>query len=288
VIWERVSKLVFGKETAPPPELPGMLDEQSMMGLVDQAFLTLQMQNSQTGSVGAGLFIQEWLGLPEPITGSAANYQWRMIYDSNDVFPILLQSMHVGGGLGVFTEPAWLTRHPSISARGSNIMNQLFGLQIPMPPPGSIMNPPADPKLSDRQVLDMQVASPQCRACHALFDGPGFALDVFDSAGQYRTEDHGQPIDTSGTVRLQLEQRELQFMDWTELMQIAEGACDAHVSLAHTFLRFAMRQSGYDEMAVSTVPQIDQERVEKNFMYENRSYPSLVRAYLQTSVGHAP
>jgi hypothetical protein len=289
LIWQRVSKLVFGNVmVAMPADLPPMLNEDELMGMVDQAFATLQAKNSYGATAGAGLFIQEWLNLASPLDDSAANYDVRMDYDSNDVFPILLESMHLGNGLGVFTESAWLARHPSISSRGNAVMVELFGMNIPPPPPGSIMNGMPDPMLPDRQALEMQVSAPVCNSCHRLVDPPGYALGMFDSAGQYRTQDHGQPIDTSGSVRLQLEQRDVPFKDYDELMHIAEGSCDATVALADAFLRFAMHQSGYDDASVSNVPQADRERIEKNFSYENRSYPSLVRAYLQTSVGHGP
>ena len=39
-----------------------------------------------------------------------------------------------------------------------------------------------------------------CRSCHQYLDPVGFALENFDPIGQYRTEENGVAIDTSGMM----------------------------------------------------------------------------------------
>ena len=43
-------------------------------------------------------------------------------------------------------------------------------------------------------------ANPVCAGCHRLMDPIGFSLENFDGVGHWRTNDHGQPIDASGTL----------------------------------------------------------------------------------------
>jgi hypothetical protein len=39
-----------------------------------------------------------------------------------------------------------------------------------------------------------------CATCHDRIDPAGFVFESFDEVGRFRTTDHGQPVDTSGTL----------------------------------------------------------------------------------------
>src|SRR5437899_7756616 len=87
--------------------------------------------------------------------------------------------------------------------RGKWLLNNIFGLPVPPPPPGVDQNLPegkpgaAPPSMRER--LAQHRASPSCASCHAAIDPLGFALENFDVIGGWRTVDEsGRPVDASG------------------------------------------------------------------------------------------
>jgi hypothetical protein len=89
----------------------------------------------------------------------------------------------------------------SPTLRGKYIDNMLLCEVIPPPPPGVPPLPAMAPAGSTtRQVLEAHRAQPLCASCHGLMDPMGFGMENFDSTGQYRTTDNGQPIDASGAL----------------------------------------------------------------------------------------
>jgi Protein of unknown function (DUF1585)/Protein of unknown function (DUF1588) len=48
--------------------------------------------------------------------------------------------------------------------------------------------------------LEQHRQNPDCATCHAKIDPVGFALENFDAIGAWRTQENGQPIDTSGEL----------------------------------------------------------------------------------------
>jgi hypothetical protein len=88
--------------------------------------------------------------------------------------------------------------------RGKWLLNNIFGLPIPPPPPGvntNIDNKPGGPPKSIRERLEQHRKSPACASCHSVIDPLGFALENFDVIGGWRTTDEtGHAVDTSGTT----------------------------------------------------------------------------------------
>ena len=93
---------------------------------------------------------------------------------------------------GVLTQGAIL----KITANGSNtspvirgvwVSERLLGVPIP-PPPGSV--PAIEPDIRGAKTIREQLAKhrsqPSCAGCHVKIDPPGFALENFDPAGQWR------------------------------------------------------------------------------------------------------
>src|SRR5262249_2852279 len=87
--------------------------------------------------------------------------------------------------------------------RGKWLLNNIFGLPVPPPPPG------VDPNLAEtkagavpptiRERLAQHRQNPSCASCHAIIDPLGFALENFDAIGGWRTKDEaGRPVDSSG------------------------------------------------------------------------------------------
>jgi hypothetical protein len=89
--------------------------------------------------------------------------------------------------------------------RGKWLLNNIFGLPVPPPPPGVDTNlaeiKPGAPPSSIRERLAAHRQNPSCNSCHSVIDPLGFALENFDVIGGWRTlDDSGKPVDTSGTT----------------------------------------------------------------------------------------
>src|SRR5439155_18982750 len=55
-------------------------------------------------------------------------------------------------------------------------------------------------KLSARARLEVHAKDPTCAGCHKLTDPVGLAFENYDGAGQFRTKDNGELIDTTGEL----------------------------------------------------------------------------------------
>ncbi|RPH59101.1 MAG: DUF1588 domain-containing protein, partial [Acidobacteria bacterium] len=89
--------------------------------------------------------------------------------------------------------------------RGKWLLNNMFGLPAPPPPPGVDTNlaetkPGAKPQ-SIRERLAQHRRDPGCASCHSVIDPLGFALENFDAIGGWRTVDEsGRQVDASGNT----------------------------------------------------------------------------------------
>lgn len=89
--------------------------------------------------------------------------------------------------------------------RGKWLLNNIFGLPIPPPPPGVDTDlPEAKPgaaPASIRERLAQHRRDPSCASCHSIIDPLGFALENFDAIGGWRTVDEsGRAVDATGTT----------------------------------------------------------------------------------------
>ena len=99
--------------------------------------------------------------------------------------------------------------------RGKWLLDNIFGLPVPPPPPGVDTN--AAGSQAGRRAADHSraagaapAASPSCSSCHSAIDPPGFALENFDAIGGWRTVDEaGRPVDASRDARERREHRGL-------------------------------------------------------------------------------
>ena len=89
--------------------------------------------------------------------------------------------------------------------RGKWLLDNIFGIAVPPPPPGVNTNFPevkpgtVPPTIRER--LAEHRKDPVCSTCHAVIDPPGFALENFDAIGGWRTTDEaGRPVDARGTT----------------------------------------------------------------------------------------
>ena len=110
---------------------------------------------------------------------------------------------------GLLAEGALLatTSYPDRTSpvlRGKWLLDNIFGLPVPPPPPGVDTNLEAEPGVvspSIRERLAQHRRSPTCASCHSVIDPLGFALENFDVIGGWRTVDEtGRPVDASATT----------------------------------------------------------------------------------------
>jgi hypothetical protein len=110
---------------------------------------------------------------------------------------------------GLLAEGALLatTSYPDRTSpvlRGKWLLNNIFGLPVPPPPPGvdtNLENKPGAAPASMRERLARHRQNPSCSSCHAVIDPLGFALENFDVIGGWRTVDEaGKPVDASGAT----------------------------------------------------------------------------------------
>src|SRR5690606_8968113 len=74
---------------------------------------------------------------------------------------------------------------------------------VPPPPPNvdfSAIDNPDSPFRTQRERVAFHLTNPVCAGCHKITDPMGLALENFDSAGRYREEEGGTPIDASGNL----------------------------------------------------------------------------------------
>jgi len=105
---------------------------------------------------------------------------------------------------GILSQPSVLivTSDPDRTSpvkRGIWILETLLGM--PPPPAPENIDPleeptPEEKNLTFRQQLEKHRSNKACASCHAMMDPIGFAMDSFDALGNWRNNDHGQPLDT--------------------------------------------------------------------------------------------
>ena len=88
--------------------------------------------------------------------------------------------------------------------RGKWLLNNMFGLAVPAPPPGvnaTLEAPPGKVPPGIRERLAQHRTSPTCNGCHSVIDPLGFALEHYDVTGGWRTEDElGNKVFSTGTT----------------------------------------------------------------------------------------
>jgi mono/diheme cytochrome c family protein len=99
-----------------------------------------------------------------------------------------------------------LTANPNRTSpvlRGAWILDRLLGTP-PAPPPPNVEalgeNRAGQPAKTVRERIELHRSKPACMGCHGVMDPLGFALENFDTIGQFRTLDAGARIDPSGVL----------------------------------------------------------------------------------------
>jgi hypothetical protein len=113
------------------------------------------------------------------------------------------------GRSGILTQATFLSlfSHPGRSSptlRGVALREIFMCDPTPAPPANvdfSIINGSTNPELKTvRARLQAHATDPTCASCHNRSDPVGLSLENFDSIGQYRVSDNGEPIDASAKI----------------------------------------------------------------------------------------
>ncbi len=110
---------------------------------------------------------------------------------------------------GILTQGTFLmvTSNPTRTSavkRGLFVLDNLLGTPAPPAPPGvpelesAVGSSNAHPTM--REMMEIHRKKPECRGCHARMDPIGLGLENFNALGQFRTQEHGKPIDTAGKL----------------------------------------------------------------------------------------
>jgi hypothetical protein len=87
--------------------------------------------------------------------------------------------------------------------RGKWVLDSILGTP-PLPPPPNVPALEEHPTGAQPQTIRERLAQhrrdPVCASCHSSIDPIGFALENYDALGQWRSEDAGKPVDSSGEL----------------------------------------------------------------------------------------
>jgi mono/diheme cytochrome c family protein len=137
----------------------------------------------------------------------ARHYQIPGVYGSR-FRRVALPDLNQRGGLLAHGALLATTSYPDRTSpvlRGKWLLDNIFGVTVPPPPPGvNTSLPEAKPGTAPatiRERLARHRQDPVCSSCHAVLDPPGFALEHFDAIGGWRTHDEsGRPVDATGST----------------------------------------------------------------------------------------
>lgn len=109
---------------------------------------------------------------------------------------------------GLLTQVSFqaLHSHPgrsSATLRGKALREIMLCQVVPRPPPNvdfsAVENPDGTVKTA-RERVGNHLKNPSCAGCHRITDPMGLTMESFDGAGQFRRQEGGVDIDTSGNL----------------------------------------------------------------------------------------
>jgi hypothetical protein len=213
-----------------------------------------------------------YYGLPMP--GSGTN-----------VSKVSLGAGSARGGLltmGMFLFGHARADQSSPTQRGHAIRANMFCSDVPPPPPGvDVTIKAGTPGNTGREQIQALTGSGTCNTCHSLMNPIGFGLEGFDGAAQPRTMDHGEMVDTSGTIN-GITAAPINFNGAKELSNIVASSKDAQACLATNYFRYLR---GFDPQQTGDPADGNaMQKLGQDFVTNNLDLPELfVQVALQDS-----
>jgi hypothetical protein len=151
---------------------------------------------------------------------------------------------------GVFTHAGFLASYSSYNRtspilRGAFLEKQVLCRQIPAPPPDAAGTPlpPASTDLNTNRkqvVAQTEVAGTQCAGCHApVVNPPGFALEAYDSIGQWQTTEKGTGAAIDSTADVAIGSKNVHVTGPVDLMTQIASSPEAESCYAQRLVTFA-------------------------------------------------
>jgi hypothetical protein len=130
-----------------------------------------------------------------------------------EIRPVLLSQGSVRGGLlsqASILKASANGTNTSPVVRGVWVTERILGKTPPPPPPGVPgVEPDIRGAITLRELLDKHRDSDNCRACHAMIDPPGFALENFNPIGGW--SDHFRSLGDGEKVNIEIEGKKVRY-----------------------------------------------------------------------------
>jgi len=146
---------------------------------------------------------------------------------------------------GILTSAAFMAAHADGDdtgpvSRGRYFREEVLCDHVPPPDPKDAMFDATKitPDMTNRERLVAHATAPACKACHALFDGLGFAMENYDPIGRFRTTDKGKQLDPTGSVPL-TSGTTLTFKNFIDLVDQLSKTPDVYDCFASQYLSYA-------------------------------------------------
>ena len=145
----------------------------------------------------------------------------------------------------------------SFILRGKMVREALFCTASLPPPPDAPAEPKLDPGASAKARSEAHRTDPACASCHDLFDPLGFAFEIYDATGRYRTSDAAGPIDARVTLTHTQQLNGKSAANAVELVKLLAGADEVRDCVARQWLRFGLGREDASEDQPSLTAAID-------------------------------
>ena len=147
--------------------------------------------------------------------------------------------------IGLMTHPGVMAAmahedRTSFILRGKLVREALLCTPMPPPPPGvDASETNIDPKLTAQERAAQHRKDPSCASCHAHFDPLGFAFEIYDGLGKFRTTDvTGKAIDSKAEITGTSVDGPA--ADAVDLMKKLGSAKDVRNCVSQQWLKFAL------------------------------------------------
>jgi hypothetical protein len=128
----------------------------------------------------------------------------------------------------------------SFILRGKMVREALFCAEPLLPPADVPPEPKFDPMASAKARSEAHRTNPACASCHELFDPMGFAFEIYDATGRYRTSEAAGPIDAKVTLSHTAALDGKTAANAVELVRLLAGADEVRDCVARQWMRFGL------------------------------------------------
>ncbi|MDZ4686759.1 MAG: DUF1592 domain-containing protein [Planctomycetaceae bacterium] len=126
--------------------------------------------------------------------------------------------------------------------RGVFLARNVLGRSL-RPPPVAVapLAPELHADMTTRERVLLQTEAEACQTCHNMINPLGFTLEHFDAVGRYRQEEHGKPIDATGTY-LTRTGAEVKFAGVRDLATFLAASDETHLAFVEQLFHFTVKQ----------------------------------------------